>query len=109
MHLLSSVITEDINGMETIKSLASEEECYQKIDREFVRFLRKSFAFTKISILQEGLKQGIHLVLNVFILWFGSTLVMKGKISLGQLITYNVLLSYFVNTLESIVCLQSKL
>lgn len=107
--MLSSAIIEDINGIETIKSLTSEESRYQKIDSEFVDYLDKSFKLNKYSILQTSLKQGAQLILNVAILWFGAQLVMTGKISVGQLITFNTLLTYFTNPLENIINLQTKL
>ena len=107
--MVSSAIIEDINGIETIKSLTSEENRYQKIDSEFVDYLDKSFTLSKYSILQGVLKQGAQLILNVSILWFGAQLVMSGKISVGQLITFNTLLSYFTTPLENIINLQTKL
>ena len=107
--MVSSAIIEDINGIETIKSLTSEENRYQKMDSEFVDYLDKSFALSKYSILQRVLKQGAQLILNVSILWFGAQLVMSGKISVGQLITFNTLLSYFTTPLENIINLQTKL
>lgn len=107
--MVSSAIIEDINGIETIKSLTSEEIRYQTIDSEFVDYLDKSFKLSKYSILQSSLKQGAQLILNIVILWFGAQIVMTGKISIGQLITFNTLLSYFTNPLENIINLQTKL
>lgn len=107
--MVSSAIIEDINGIETIKSLTSEENRYQNIDSEFVDYLEKSFKLSKYSILQTSLKQGTKLVLNILILWFGAQLVMSSKISIGQLITFNTLLSYFTTPMENIINLQTKL
>lgn len=107
--MVSSAIIEDINGIETIKSLTSEENRYQNIDSEFVDYLEKSFKLSKYSILQTSLKQGTKLVLNILILWFGAQLVMSNKISIGQLITFNTLLSYFTTPMENIINLQTKL
>lgn len=107
--VLSSSIIEDINGIETIKSLTSEKQRYQKIDKEFVTYLKKSFAYSRSESLQKVLKAAARLILNVLILWVGATLVMDQKISLGQLITYNTLLVYFTNPLENIINLQTKL
>ncbi|MBE6163035.1 MAG: peptide cleavage/export ABC transporter [Streptococcus equinus] len=107
--MVSSAIIEDINGIETIKSLTSEETRYRNIDSEFVGYLDKSFTLSKYETIQTSLKQGAQLILNVAILWYGSHLVMTGKISVGQLITYNTLLSYFTNPMENIINLQTKL
>ncbi len=107
--VLSSSIIEDINGIETIKSLTSESSRYQKIDKEFVAYLKKSFAYSRAESQQKALKKVAQLLLNVAVLWLGAILVMDGKMSLGQLITYNTLLVYFTNPLENIINLQTKL
>ncbi|HHG7734611.1 TPA: peptide cleavage/export ABC transporter ComA [Streptococcus pneumoniae] len=54
--VLSSSIIEDINGIETIKSLTSESQRYQKIDKEFVDYLKKSFPLENIINLQTKLQ-----------------------------------------------------
>lgn len=106
---LSSSVIEDINGIETIKSLASEKTRYQKLDREFVDYLKRSFTYSRAESQQKALKKLAQLSLNVCALWIGANFVMDGKMSLGQLITYNTLLYYFTNPLENIINLQSKL
>lgn len=106
---LSSSVIEDINGIETIKSLVSEKTCYQKLDREFVDYLKRSFTYSRAESQQKALKKFAQLLLNVCVLWMGANFVMDGKMSLGQLITYNTLLYYFTNPLENIINLQSKL
>lgn len=106
---LSSSVIEDINGIETIKSLVSEKTRYQKIDREFVDYLKRSFTYSRAESQQKALKKLAQLSLNVCVLWIGANFVMTGEMSLGQLITYNTLLYYFTNPLENIINLQSKL
>ncbi|MGT2743277.1 peptide cleavage/export ABC transporter ComA [Streptococcus plurextorum] len=105
---LSSSIIEDINGIETIKSLTSEKQRYQKIDKEFVNYLKTSFAYHRAESQQKVLKRLAQLVLNVVILWLGANLVMDNKMTLGQLITFNTLLVYFTNPLENMINLQTK-
>lgn len=107
--MLNSSIIEDINGMETIKALTGEQESYQKIDREFVDYLDKSFIYQKTMAFQAAIKGGTKLLVNVSVLWVGAQLVMNNTISLGQLVTYNALLGYFTDPLQSIIDLQTKL
>ena len=54
---LSSSVIEDINGIETIKSLASEKTRYQKLDREFVDYLKRSFTYSRAESQQKALKK----------------------------------------------------
>lgn len=69
-----------------------------------------SIGLVIVYILQQILSYAQeYLLLNVGILWMGAVLVMDGKMSLGQLITYNTLLVYFTNPLENIINLQTKL
>lgn len=89
-------------------SLDQRKQRYQKIDKEFVTYL-KSLLHMDVLRVCKVLKAAARLILNVLILWLGATLVMDQKISLGQLITYNTLLVYFTNPLENIINLQTKL
>ena len=59
--------------------------------------------------MQSAIKSGTKLILNVAVLWVGAQLVMKNTISVGQLVTYNALLGYFTDPLQSIIDLQTKL
>lgn len=107
--LLNSAIIEDLHGIETIKALSSETERYQKIDAAFTDYLRKNFNYVKADTLQQVIKGFIQLGLNIVVLWVGAILVMHNRLSIGQLMTYNALLAYFVNPLQNIINLQTKL
>ncbi|PKX60383.1 peptide cleavage/export ABC transporter [Latilactobacillus sakei] len=107
--VLNSAIIEDLHGIETIKALTSEQERYQKIDTAFIDYLKKNFSYVKADTLQQAIKLFIQLGLNVFVLWVGALLVTHNRLSIGQLMTYNALLAYFVNPLQNIINLQTKL
>ncbi|TSO25769.1 peptide cleavage/export ABC transporter [Lactobacillus sp. LL6] len=107
--ILSSSIIEDIQGIETIKALNSEQVRYTRIDNQFVDFLKKSFKYSKTEALQEALKSFIEMSLNVVILWIGSWIVMHNQMTIGELMTYNALLAYFISPLQNIINLQPVL
>lgn len=107
--MLSSTIIENINGIETIKALNGEAKGYAKIQHEFDAYLRNGLIYSKLDFLQQGLKNGVRLALNVVILWLGARLVIHNQLTVGQLIAYSALLSYFVNPLQNIINLQTKL
>lgn len=107
--IVSSSIIEDIQGIETIKALNSEQVRYQKIDSQFVDYLRKAFKYSKTEAFQTALKTFIRLSLNVIILWVGASAVMHNKMSIGELMAFNALLSYFVDPLQNIINLQPTL
>lgn len=107
--IVSSSIIENIRGIETIKALNVEERQYKKINKEFVDFLQKNVAYTKVDSLQQAIKLFIQSSLDVFILWVGAKLVINNSLSIGQLMTFNALLSFFLNPLQNIINLQPKL
>lgn len=106
---LNSSIIESIKGIETIKSYNMEEKNYKRIDEDFKNLMEKTFKSGNLDNIQSAIKQGIELISSGFILWIGSHFVIKGDISLGQLITYNALLIFFTEPLQNIINLQPKL
>ena len=48
-----------------------------------------------LSNLQGSIKMGLELIGGTIILWVGSMQVLKGNMTIGELITYNALLVYF--------------
>lgn len=107
--VVSSSIIEDIQGIETIKALNSEQVRYKKIDSQFVDYLRKAFKYSKTEAFQTALKTFIRLSLNVIILWVGASVIMHNQMSIGELMAFNALLSYFVDPLQNIINLQPTL
>lgn len=106
---VNSSIIESLNGIETIKSYNGERAVYQRVDSEFVILMKKSFKSGILDNIQQGLKLAIQLTSSALILWLGSIYVIEGKISLGQLITYNALLVFFTEPLQNIINLQVKM
>lgn len=107
--LVSASIIENIQGIETLKALNSERVRYHKIDKQFKRLLSNSLNYVKVDTLQQAIKIFIQALLTTLILWYGANLVITDSISLGQLMAYNALLSYFLSPLQNIINLQTKL
>ncbi|EIQ7103215.1 ATP-binding cassette domain-containing protein, partial [Enterococcus faecalis] len=68
-----------------------------------------SFKTVQLDTTQMFFKQLVQLTMNIVVLWIGSQFVIKGDLSVGQLITFNILLSYFTNPLLNIINLQPQL
>lgn len=106
---VSSSIIEDIQGIETIKALNSEQARYERIDSQFVDYLRKAFDYSKTESLQSSLKLFIKMSLNIIILWIGAKLVIRNQMTIGELMAFNALLAYFIDPLQNIINLQPTL
>lgn len=106
---LTSYIVESLNGIETIKAYNAETSASFETERRFVKLLRSIFKGGVVSNLQSSLKQIVQSVGGVVILWIGSYQVIKGEISVGQLLTYNALLAYFLDPIQNLINLQSSI
>lgn len=106
---LNSSIIESIKGIETIKAYSGEAKIYHRVNREFIKLMKKSFRTATLENVQQGIKHAVQLTTSALILWVGSYYVMENTISLGQLITYNALLVFFTDPLQNIINLQVKI
>ena len=107
--ILNSSIIESLKGIETIKSYNGEDKVYGRIDREFVDSMKNSFKRINLDNIQHSLKLVLQLLSTATVLWIGSRLVIKGQMSIGQLITFNALASFFTTPLQNIINLQVKM
>lgn len=107
--VLNSSIIESLNGIETIKAYNGEAKVYHRIDQEFVELMRSSFKRVNLDNVQSSIKLGLQLLGTAVVLWVGSGLVIGGSISVGELITFNALASFFTTPLQNIINLQVKM
>jgi ATP-binding cassette subfamily B protein len=103
---VTSYLVESLKGIETIKAFNGERHAQYETEKYFVRFLKSVFHNGMISNSQQALTATIAAVGEVVILWMGTIEVLDGKLSIGQLITFNVLLSYFLTPVQNLINLQ---
>lgn len=106
---LTSYLVESLNGIETIKAFNAEEEVSWKTEKKFIQLMRNSFDNGYINNWQISLKSLVKGIFSITVLWLGTIQVLNGNITLGQLLTYNSLLVYFLNPIENIINLQPSI
>ncbi|MGL5084992.1 MAG: peptidase domain-containing ABC transporter [Clostridium sp.] len=103
---LTSYLVQSLNGIETIKAFNAEREVNLETEKRFIKLIQNVFRNGYINNFQGSLKSLVKGVFAIAILWIGTTQVLSGKISFGELITFNALLVYFLNPIENIISLQ---
>lgn len=105
---VDSYLVETMNGGTTIKALNASEYAFA----EYEKLQTKSvWTYFKLNVWQT--------VRNIFtdffsesgsniIFWVGSYLILKDKMSLGELFSFNALLGYFLGPLYRLVNLQPR-
>ncbi len=86
-----SYLVEAVSGVQTVKSFALEPEAQKKWEGLFSNYIRASFKTYKLSGIAGAIGQFINRASYLLILWFGAHLVMDGKLTVGQLIAFQML------------------
>lgn len=103
---LTSYLVESLNGITTVKSYNAEKEVFFQTEKRFVKLLKYVFKKGKLANLQSSIKMGIELIGGTVILWVGAHQVLQGNMTIGELITYNALLVYFLDPIENLISIQ---
>lgn len=106
---LTSYLIESINGIQTVKSFNSEKTIIYNTENKFVRNLRSSFKLSLAGNIQSSLMSAINSIGGVILLWVGGVSVLRGEMSIGEIITFQALVGYFLGPLNNIICLQPQL
>ncbi|EPY2303713.1 peptidase domain-containing ABC transporter, partial [Clostridium sporogenes] len=106
---LTSYLVESLNGVETIKAFNAEGEVNLETEKRFISLIKSVFKNGFINNLHGSIKGSVKAVFGVVILWVGTYQVLKGNMSIGQLISFNALLAYFLDPIENIINLQPQL
>ncbi len=103
---LTSYLVESLNGIETIKSFNAERKANIETEKKFIKLLRSIFKGGWIYNLKGSLSGFVGLVGGVAILWVGAYSVLKGEMTVGQLLAFNALLAYFLDPIKNLIELQ---
>lgn len=99
-------LIETISGIETIKGLSYEEGAKEKLEAKFNKFSSNNYKFIALYHKEKFFKELISLSGLAIILLIGAKLVIDEKLSLGNLITYQSLLIYFLEPVKNIINME---
>lgn len=106
---VSSYLIESIHGVETIKAFNAESTASLETEGRYIKSVRIGKKGSIIGNVQGSLIGVVESLGGLAILWFGAYMVIKGEISLGQLLTFNALLAYFLSPLKNLIGLQQQI
>jgi len=104
--IVNSFLVESLNNYESIKAMGNENKIINTLENKYTKYLTKVFKINKISNIQILIKDLIGGIGLIIILFVGYLLVIDNKMTLGDLITYNSLLIYFLEPIKSILELE---
>ena len=86
-----ALLVEAVSGIETTKACAIEQAQQRSWEEQFAIYLSRSFDVTKISNFVHGNTNLIARLTTIGILWVGSLAVMGGRLSVGELVAFNMI------------------
>lgn len=106
--LLTS-LKESIEGIETIKAFSYEEECNKRFKQKIKNYLKQIFYGNKLFVSKNGVENYIEKVGKILIFWLGSIFVVKQIVSLGELVVFQTLITFFLDPIKRIAELQQEI
>lgn len=93
----NSNLIEKIEGIESIKNINKTNYFLNKINKNYLLYKQNDLSYKKYLNKVEILKNYVYELGTFLITNIGFFLIIKNKLSLINLITFNTLLSYFMN------------
>ncbi len=84
-------LTESVNGIETVKSLAIEPGMQRKWEDQLANHVTASFRAGHLSNISSQVAGLVNKIMTLLIIWIGAHLVIAGDLTVGQLIAFNMI------------------
>ena len=94
-----SLLVEALSGVQTIKAQNAENTVRWRWQRSYSSFMSESFRTILISISTGTVGQFLSQLTGLLTLWVGAYLVIKGELTIGQLIAFRIISGYVVGPL----------
>lgn len=84
-------LVETVGAAETVKSMALETRWQRKWEQQLAAYVHASFRTTALGNLAHGGVELIGKLVSVLVVFMGAKEVMEGRLTIGQLIAFNML------------------
>jgi subfamily B ATP-binding cassette protein HlyB/CyaB len=86
-----SFLVETVSGIETVKAMAVEPQLQRRWEEQLSGYVRAAFRVTTLGVIAGQSAQFISRATTLAILYVGAGLVMREKLTVGELIAVNML------------------
>ncbi|MGU7775772.1 type I secretion system permease/ATPase [Burkholderia sp. MR1-5-21] len=84
-------LVETISGIDTVKALALEPRWTERWDRQLAAYVSAGLSTTNVATIASGGVTLISKLVTASIMWLGATLVIDSRLTVGELIAFNML------------------
>lgn len=86
-----SFLVETLTGMDTLKAMAVEPRWQQKWDKQLAAYVSAGLSTTNIGLVASGGVSLVSKLVTAGIMWLGALLVVDNKMTVGELVAFNLL------------------
>jgi len=86
-----SFLVESISGMDTVKAMAVEPRWQHKWEQQLAGYVAAGLSTTNISMMASSGVTLVSKLTTASIMWMGAMLVVDGKMTVGELVAFNML------------------
>lgn len=104
----NAYLVESVTGVQTVKSLALEGSMQRKWEDYLAKYVNSSFHLSNLSNVLGGLSGMLQKLMTISMLYVGVTLVLEGKLSVGQLIAFQMFANQFSGPVLRLVNLWNE-
>ncbi len=104
-----SFLVETITGIHAVKAHAAEQVSRDRWEGLFARFIRTSFKASTTQNISSNIADFLTNLSYLVILWFGAGLVINQKITIGQLVAFQMLSGRMTGPLLRLIQLWQNL
>ncbi|MBE9005386.1 ATP-binding cassette domain-containing protein [Fortiea sp. LEGE XX443] len=105
----NSSLVEMLTGVATVKAAAAERELRWRWEDHFTSTVNAKFRGQKLAIILQVISGLINTLGSTALLWYSATLVIEDKLSIGQLVAFNMLIGNVIGPVLSLVNLWDEL
>ena len=106
---VSTYMVESLQAYETIKGLHIENKVNDNFEKKYIHLLKEVFNYQSTYFIIHFIKELINNIGFVIIIFIGTLKVIDNSLSLGSLITFNALLSFFLEPIKNIIELDNNI
>jgi len=104
----NSYLVESVTGMQTVKSLAIEGSMQRKWEDYLGNYVKSGFRLANMGNISGAISGLFQKSMTIAILYFGVKLVLENKLTIGQLIAFNMLSGQFTMPVLRLVGLWNE-
>jgi subfamily B ATP-binding cassette protein HlyB/CyaB len=89
-----SFLVETLSGIDTLKAMAVEPRWQQQWEKQLAAYVTAGLSSTNIGMVASGSVALVSKLVTAVIMWMGASLVVDGKMTVGELVAFNMLATH---------------